>query len=272
MENEKLQTLIDALPVIKELYGEQTFFSVIDKEKIIRAFVLPAGVKASTQVGEEFVDPTHALDEVLRTGKKKFNKLPADVIGVPAEGILVPIMDGNEIVGVFSCTYSVENQANMLSLAAQFDESINQVKDSVTSIVDALQSLFGMLSELNSKTEGIESDVTAALDVVGKISGNASKSNILALNASIEAARSGEFGRGFAVVANEMGKLAKDSGQSANEIQDTLKQITEHLASIIGEIKSANEMSTSHLANVTEITSTLDEAIALSAQLKTGLK
>ena len=160
----------------------------------------------------------------------------------------------------------------MITLSEQFDESIVKVSTSIEVVVKGLEDLYEMLSAMNERTEGIESDVNEAINVVNKISSIASKSNILALNASIEAARSGEFGRGFSVVADEMGKLAKDSGSSAGEIKATLAQITNHLGEIIQAIKAANESSKGHMDSINEIQSILDEAIQLSAEMKNNIK
>lgn len=124
---------------------------------------------------------------------------------------------------------------------------------------------------MNKMTSGVEEDVNGAREVVNKISGNASHSNILALNASIEAARSGEAGRGFAVVATEMGKLAKDSGSSASEIKTTLDDIIQHLGQVIGSIKTANEVAKEHMDSISSIKKILQETITLSEQLESEM-
>lgn len=268
---EKLQSVIDSLPVIKQIFDEGAFVTVVDEDAVMCGYEIPAGATPQIQIGEKFEDPTGVLQEALRTGEKKHNKLPAAALGEEFEGDLIPIKDNGKVVGCLTCTYSVATKERMITLSEQFDESIVKVSTSIEVVVKGLEDLYEMLSAMNERTEGIESDVNEAINVVNKISSIASKSNILALNASIEAARSGEFGRGFSVVADEMGKLAKDSGSSAGEIKATLAQITNHLGEIIQAIKAANESSKEHMDSINEIQSILDEAIQLSAEMKNNI-
>ena len=69
-------------------------------------------------------------------------------------------------------------------------------------------------------------------DAISKV---ASQINLLSLNASIEAARAGEHGRGFAVVATEIGKLAAETGDTANQIQQTITGVRSAVDDLVTE-------------------------------------
>ena len=92
------------------------------------------------------------------------------------------------------------------------------------------------IMEITEKISATESAVERIGGKVEAIDAIASQTNLLALNASIEAARAGEVGKGFAVVAEEIGKLAEESAQSANEIRMEMDLL-------LKESKSAVEMS-----------------------------
>lgn len=270
--NTQLEQLIDNLSTIKQLFGHDVLLTVIDRDKIVQGFSIPDGIVQQLQVGDLFDDPSGALDQVLKTGQSKHNYLPKEVLGEAFEGELVPVMDGRDVVGCIVCTYSVGKKEEMAAITVKFQESMNNINESLRTLVAEIESLFQLLTGMDEMAVSVESDVQNAVEVVNKINSNAKRSNILALNASIEAARSGEFGRGFSVVASEMGKLANDSGSSATEIKTTLNVTMEHLVTITSSIKDAGNFAKEQQGNIRAIREVLEEMNVLAQKLEEDIK
>lgn len=266
--NKKLQFIIDNLGLIRQLYNKDVIISVIDKNHVVQGFSLPEGLPPQMEVGSVFEDPSGVFDEVIARGVTRHNYLPREVMGFPVEGNLVPVEDSGQIVGCVICSYSVEGKEQVKDIAERFQKSIQEIDSSIQSVIGGIETLFHMLTDMNTLTSEVELDVNKAADVVNKISSNASHSNILALNASIEAARSGEAGKGFSVVATEMGKLAKDSGSSAAEIKATLSAIVSHLESIMTSIAEANDVAKNYMDNISSIKTVLEQTISIADELQ----
>ena len=270
--NEKLERLVDSLPMIKQMINYETYITVMDKHGVVQGFSVPDGVAPQLRVGEAFHDPSGAMDAVLRTGKPQHNRLPKEVMGEVFEGELVPVKDGNDIVGCIICTYSVDTREEMMEITLKFQESVNNINTSIHALVDGIENLFKMLTSIGEMADGVENDIHNASEVVSKISSNASRSNILALNASIEAARSGDLGRGFAVVAAQMSKLANDNGSSSKEIKETLNMIMEHLVSINSSIKEASNFMRTQQDNFDSINGVLEEMTVFADKMKEDIQ
>lgn len=266
--NRQLEMVIELFPVIKQMFSHDVYIMVIDRDGVVQGFSIPDGKKPYVSIGETFHDPTGVLREVLRTGKAMHNCLTQEVRGESFEGELVPVMDGGTVVGAVTCTYSVDVQKQMAQITTKFQESVGNIQDSLQQLLSGIENLFTLLADMDKIANTVESDVQNAVEVVNKINGNASRSNILALNASIEAARSGEHGRGFAVVAGEMGKLANDSGNSSSEIKVTLNNIMEHLNVIISSITGVGNLAQEYRGNISSIQEILKDTIVLADQLK----
>lgn len=266
--NDKVLQVVEMLPLIRGIYGDDAYIEVLDDESVIRGYSIPDGVAPQVQVGQVFKDPTGGCDEVLRTGVKKVNYLPAEVMGEPFEGVIMPIKDGSATVGVIVYSHSVKEKEFVRDMTREFKESMETITAAVTEVTGEIENLSDMLTEMNGHTQVVNSDVQDASSVIHKLTSNASRSNILALNASIEAARSGEAGRGFAVVASEMGKLATDSGSSAQEIGETLVTISKHLQEITSAIQNANTVSKGYLEGVGSVKEQLEKTLALANELQ----
>lgn len=269
--NEKLEYLVEALPMIRQLFEDDIYIAVFDADGVLVGYSLPDGVSPRMSVDQMFHDPSGALDKVLRTGQPQHNRLPKEVMGEAFEGELVPVKDGGKVVGCVISTHSVDVREQMSEITSKFQKSVGEINTSLQELVDGMEQLFEMLTSMDAMTNSVENDVHNAVEVVNKINSNASRSNILALNASIEAARSGENGRGFAVVATEMGKLANDSGSSSTEIKNTLHTIMEHLVTIVASIKDASNFTKQHSGNINSIQEILKDMVVLAQELQTDL-
>ncbi|WP_102505697.1 methyl-accepting chemotaxis protein [Salinivibrio kushneri] len=139
----------------------------------------------------------------------------------------------NEIAGNAASAASAANQAS--DDAASGQGVVTQARDTIARLADDMENMSKVISALAENTDSIG----GILDVIRGIS---EQTNLLALNAAIEAARAGEQGRGFAVVADEVRSLASRTSDSTDEIQTMIDRLQQEARNAVDAMEQSRTM------------------------------
>lgn len=219
-------------------------------------------VRGNDEIGQmvrgfnQFIDVLRNLIEKIKKGSGELEHTAASVDnGVRAAG--------DKITGTSATMEQLAASMEEVSATViNITENIESIRKDITVMADKTGEGLERVDSIRQKAEGMKADATAsqvsAADMVAHISGElstaieqskqveeinkltdeilsiSSQTNLLALNASIEAARAGEAGKGFAVVADEIRKLADESRNTANGIQNISKMVTESVENLAG--------------------------------------
>ena len=151
------------------------------------------------------------------------------------------------------------------SVLEEMTASINTVAASTSEAKTLVEKVSGMASEGNSivndninAIEAIRQSSEQITNITSVIQQIAGQSNLLAMNASIEAAHAGELGRGFAVVAEEMRKMAENSSNEADKISRIVKEVMDRISAAVDstqKVTENNDRISSGISQILEITS-----------------
>ena len=186
----------------------------------------------------------------------------ADMVATAATQMQATIQD------ISHNTEAAAKKAESTNLSAQ--QGRNEVDSTVKHIRD-LSSSLGNASSVVSQLEKDGETIGSVLDV---IRGIAEQTNLLALNAAIEAARAGEQGRGFAVVADEVRSLAQRTQESTSEIEgiiNTLQQRTQEVVSIMHQCRSQGDESASQAIKAGDLLGAITEDVQTIMEMSTQI-
>ncbi len=232
----------------------------------------------ATEIGEYFNQMTTNLQSTIG----EFTQVIDHINRSAAEAVAI----------AESCTTATSNQKMRLSNAAEevqefngvFDDisrtsnsadtmtrtALNSAKEGSILAHDARQTMNHLALEVQSVAEimdGVKKGSGAISNVLEVIRSISQQTNLLALNAAIEAARAGEHGRGFAVVADEVRTLATRTQESTGEIQGMIEHLQKETAGAVSAIEKAVEQAIESASVVAKVSESLTTISTMTDQI-----
>lgn len=272
-ENEVMESFYNMIPYFEHFMGCELGFTISNTERFLYASYNDSfksetkSQKAMPKAGD-CIPPNSAADVCLKKKEKIYVDVPEAVFGIPVRTAAMPVLVNGKVEGTIVMAISKKRQRAAIDLANALSDSLNMLSNATSGMTEGFEEISGTnlgieqyITEFNVKSKRTDEIIEFVKEI-------ASKTNLLGLNAAIEAARVGEAGRGFGIVASEVRNLSTFTKQSAEDIKDVLDNIKSSITEIGKKLNSSNELLERQLSEVEEISQAIQKLNSVAQNLK----
>ena len=263
------EEILDQLPT---LFEDEISFTLTDKDRFVK-FTPSKNMPAYSEVGK-VIPKGEALREVIESGKIKafnvdnFNNMSIRVVAIPLKD------EKGNVVGAISYGKNLENSIKVTKMSADLSNATASILKVANEINKDIQNIREINTKVVEEVKITSNQCNNTDNIINFIEGIAKQTNLLGLNAAIEASRAGELGRGFGVVASEIRKLSASSTQSITEINTILKSIKDSVGIVEESISvsmTSSEKQEQALMEIVDSVKALNRSAEILAEMASKL-
>jgi uncharacterized protein YukE len=244
----------------------------IAKDYKYTLYVPADSLNLGTKIGEE-VRPG-GTRQAFETGKQVVRVIAKDksAYGIGYIVCATPYFDGDKLAGVITITQSIAQFEKINGAATDLAASSEELSASIQELASRASQLASTSKELDHLSHDLQENAKKTDEIVAFIKQVAGQTNLLGLNAAIEAARVGEAGRGFGVVAEEVRKLAAASAESVKTISAALGNIASSVTVLSQKVRELDQNAAGQTSALNEMAKASQELASLASGLSEASK
>lgn len=259
-----LQAIVAIVPIMKAAVPAELSVAVCDTEQFI-GYWPGADIDLNIRVGQR-LHPEEPLMQSVRNNAALRAEVPAEYYGFEFVGTATPLHgpDGKVIGGI---AVQLRKQSELIAIADQISTSLKQANERLSHVTNGSMGLAESANELLALARETVEQVDETGKVVSIVRRVADQTNLLGINAAIEAAHAGDHGRGFGIVANEIRKLSGETMASTKTIQHTLGMFEEAMGKMRESIERIAAIVDQQASSSKQVLAYMEEIQRMSEQV-----
>jgi len=234
---------------------------------------------ASEGIGKQLADPSGKtvfdMEYRMRHKDGEYRWVRASSTVVWSKDKRTPLMATGTIIDITNeKKNSVKFKQEMAPSIEALRNGVSGISKTVEKAVNQMQEIASRQTEVSEAAKTIENAVDSSMAIISSIQTIANQTNLLSLNASIEAARAGDAGKGFAVVATEVSNLSNSTKETTQNIAEILNNMNESVKDILVKIDQISEsvsVENEEMSNIDATVEKLQDAADEIFEMASGL-
>ena len=272
-ENELMKSFYNLIPCFEFFLDSEVGLTISNKERFLYTKypeVFKKESKNEQMLPKEgaMIPPHSAADICLKKKEPVRVDVREEVFGIPVKTMAVPVIVDGQAEGTLVIAVLARKKQKVALMTEQLFDALAQIDANISVMTERFRDINDTNQNIQTFLDETDKSSQRTDEVLNFVKGIANKTNLLGLNAAIEAARAGDAGKGFGVVADEIRKMSQSTRQSVEEINQILGGIQQSIHEVSVKFNNSNALLDNQVGQLQEITSTIQNLHAMTDVLK----